>query len=73
LDTVGPMSSEDLATLLASAVDDTRVRERLLPLRQQAFTDSLIAVAAERGLQVEPADVEAATGRARRTWWERWV
>ncbi|MDX6208111.1 MAG: hypothetical protein QOE24_502 [Frankiales bacterium] len=67
------MSSEDLATLLASAVDDTRVRERLLPLRQQAFTDSLIAVAAERGLQVEPADVEAATGSARRTWWERWV
>jgi hypothetical protein len=33
----------------------------------------LIAVAAERGLQVEPADVEAATGSARRTWWERWV
>ncbi|MDX6228924.1 MAG: hypothetical protein QOI76_2314 [Frankiales bacterium] len=67
------MSTEDLATLLASAVDDERVRERLLPLRQQDFTDSLIAVAAERGLVVEPADVEAAIGSARRTWWERWV
>ena len=67
------MSTADLTALLGDVVDDADVRSRLLPLRGKDFANALIAVAAERGLTVEPHDVEAAVREARRTRWERWV
>jgi hypothetical protein len=67
------MSAQDLSTLLASAVDDPEVRARLLPLRQPEFGVAVVLLAAERGLVVDPADVELAVRDARRAWWERWV
>jgi hypothetical protein len=67
------MSTQDLATLLASAVDDPDVRARLLPLRQPEFEAAVVLLAAERGLAVDAADVELAVRDAQRAWWERWV
>jgi hypothetical protein len=67
------MSSEDLTALLADAVDDPVLRERLLPLRGQDFAEALSWIAADRGLTVTPEDVAVAVRDARRTWWQRWV
>jgi hypothetical protein len=67
------MSSAELSALVADAVDDFAVRERLLPLRGRDFAEALISVAADRGFAITADEVEAAVRDARHTWWERWV
>lgn len=68
------MGGDGLAALRELVLADPALHDRLLAVPDRpAFVAAVVAVAAERGLAVEGADVEAALVAARRSWLERWV
>ncbi|HEX9994319.1 MAG TPA: Nif11 family protein [Acidimicrobiales bacterium] len=68
------MGGDGLERLTAAVLADPALQQRLLAVPERpAFVAEVVAVAAERGLDVTPADVEAALVAARRAWLERWV
>lgn len=68
------MGVDGLDRLVATVLADPALQERLLAVPERpAFVAEVVAVAAERDLDVTAADVEAALAAARRAWLERWV
>jgi hypothetical protein len=73
-DTVRAVGEEGLAALRAEVLADRGLQARLLAVPERAaFVAAVVDLAAELGLDVVPADVEAALAAARRSWLERWV
>ena len=70
----GPSGGTDLERFHALVLADADLFGRLLGSGGRAeFTARVCRLAAERGLTVSPAEVDAALSAARRSWLERWV
>jgi hypothetical protein len=55
-------------------LEDPALQHRLVGLGDRAtFSAAVADVARQRGLQLQPEDIDAAVDQARRQWWERWV
>jgi hypothetical protein len=66
--------SPDLDRLIDLVLADEALQRQLLATPDRAaFVDAVVAVSAERDLDVSPADVDDALRAAHRSWLERWV
>jgi len=69
------MSAEHFEILRSAVFTDEALQSRLREpaTSADAFVARVVAVSAERGLDVAAADVEAAMAEGRRSWLERWL
>ena len=65
--------ADDWATFRQLVFDDPALAGRLASSAPGAFVSVVVAAAAERGLAVQPAEVDAAVNAGRRAWFERWI
>ncbi len=68
------MGDDALDDLRKLVVDDPTLRDRLLSAPDRtSFTDRVVEMAREHGIDLSADDVVAGLGAARRQSWERWV
>ncbi|MCU1356489.1 MAG: hypothetical protein JWM89_1907 [Acidimicrobiales bacterium] len=65
--------ADDWVAFRQLVFDDPALARTLAGVAPAAFVSEVVAAAAERGLAVEPAEVDAAVNAGRRAWFERWI
>lgn len=65
--------TDDWAAFRELVFDDPVLARTLAGVAPGAFASEVVAAAAERGLAVQPAEVDAAVNAGRRAWFERWI
>ena len=67
------MSAEGLDALRALVAADDEGARNLASLHADSFADAVMRLAAERGLEVTAADIDAARTQAAHAWNLRWI
>jgi uncharacterized protein YqfA (UPF0365 family) len=67
------MAGEGLAALRARVGEDVELALRLRRIAPDRFVDDVRALAAELGLDVSAAELDAAMAQGRQAWALRWI
>jgi hypothetical protein len=67
------MAGEGLNALRARVDEDVELARRLRRIAPERFVDDVRALAAELGLDVPAAELEAAIAHGRQSWALRWI